>query len=939
MFMSFYHRTLFRKIVVLWLLILSLTTVARAQDRLEPQRFYLKNGLEVILVEMHKAPIIISRLYYKVGSRNEEVGKTGISHVVEHMMFKGTRKFPTGKISKLIKRNSGVFNAFTSTDLTCYFEQMPRNKIDIALEIEADRMHNCVFDPEEFKKEIEVIKEERRLRIENSPEAILMEELRATFYMSHPYHWPIIGWMNDLNNITRDDAYQYYKTYYTPNNAVLVLVGDFDSEAMLKKVKKYFGKIPKGPEIPQRNIIEPAIRTKKMLQKKSVQVANRKYIAYFQGVDFTNRDYPALYLAGQILSSGRTSRLYKKLIRTRLCSSVRLSIQHNMDLSPISFFAELYPETSLDTVKTIFRKEIEQMKNQPVSSKELRKIKNRFKTNSVYMSMAVADVASRLGNYEVKAGDFSYYDSLLQRIDRVTKDDIQRVMKKYFNFEYYVEGILSPGDSSSVSVEAARVTGKAATPGSGLTEHEIKPEEPEDVPFNPDDFIRPNPIAPKLKEFKLSNGINVIFYEDHTFPIIELNGIIKIGNATMNDELPGVGDLTAEMIKQGSERFPYQVLIDTLSMMAAGVTFHRGDEDIYFSWGTIKENFPVLTEIGSDLLQHPAFPENELERLKKRKIAVLKDAEKRTGWRTSRYIVNRIFEGHPYSRIATIDGLERITVNDLKQFHRTYYRPELTTLVIIGDISQAKLKEMLEKYLGIWKNPTPFQAVPYPEQKKLKTLEIKVYTNYEDKQVTVKIAHDMPTNQSPDVDKLEMANYILGGSSLTSRLGVNIRDKQGLTYGITSQLKLRNHGGWILIASQTAPKNTGQLLVSALYEIERFRKEGATEAELNDAKRYFLGILPMVVETPLDIQGVITNLVEDDKPLNDFDTYADRLIRVSTEDVLEAARKYFHPEKAIIAIGGPITPEEVKQQIRNALEVMNISLPFSIETVDITPLK
>ncbi len=938
--MIIFHFSRVRKFTLSWLLLLLVFTMAFSQDRLEPRRYYLKNGLEVILVEMHKAPIIISRLYYKVGSRNEEVGKTGISHVVEHMMFKGTEKFPTGKISKLIKRNSGVFNAFTSTDLTCYFEQMPKNKIDIALEIEADRMHNCVFDPEEFKKEIEVIKEERRLRIENSPEAILMEELRATFYMSHPYHWPIIGWMNDLNNITRDDAYRYYRTYYTPNNAVLVLVGDFDSREMLKKVEKYFGKIPKGPEVPQRHIVEPAIRTKKLLQKESVLVANRKYIAYFQGVDFTSRDYPVLYLATQILASGRSSRLYKKLVRTRLCSSVRLSVQHNQDLSPISFFAELYPETSLDTVKAIFRQEVERMKNEPVTSKELRKIKNRFKTNSVYMSMAVADVASRLGNYEVKAGNFAYYDSLLQQIDRVTKDDIQRVMKQYFNFTYYVEGILSPGDSTTAPEKATLTAArKSSAPANPLPEHEIKSEPEEKVPFNPDDFIRPNPIAPKLKEFKLSNGIQVIFYEDHTFPIIELNGIIKIGNATMNDELPGVGDLTADMIKQGSQRFPYQVLIDTLSMMAAGVNFHRGDENIYFSWGTIKENFPTLTDIGSDLLQHPAFPENELERLKKRRIAVLKDAEKRTGWKTSRYIVNRIFEGHPYRRIATIDGLKRITVDDLKRFHRIYYRPELTTLVVIGDISQPRLKELLEKYLGVWKNPTPFKPVPYPEQKKLTSLEIKVYTNYEDKQVTVKIAHGMPNNQSPDVDKLEMANYILGGSSLTSRLGVNIRDKQGLTYGITSQLKLRNHGGWILIASQTAPQNTGQLLISALYEIERFRKEGATEAELNDAKRYFLGTLPMVVETPLDIQAVITGLVEDNKPLNDFDTYPDRIIRITLDDVQEAARTYFHPEKAIIAIGGPITPEEVHNQIQTALQKMNISLPFSIETVKITPLK
>ncbi len=216
-------------------------------------------------------------------------------------------------------------------------------------------------------------------------------------------------------------------------------------------------------------------------------------------------------------------------------------------------------------------------------------------------------------------------------------------------------------------------------------------------------------------------------------------------------------------------------------------------------------------------------------------------------------------------------------------------------MVVLGDISPSELEAILNHFLGKWENKTSYSPTPFPEQKPITDLELMVYTNYEDKQLEVRIAHEAPSIHHPDYEKLEIANYILGGSSLTSRLGYNIREKQGLTYGISSQLKGRQHGGWWFLESKTAPENAARLLISAIHEIERMQRDLVTENELNDAKRYFLGIQPMVVEDPISILKLLMDMVKNNKPLNDFDTYPDRLVQITRQDILEVSKKIFPP--------------------------------------------
>jgi len=359
-------------------LLLLLFNLGWSFDDARVKEFYLDNGLKVLTYELNTSPVIFSRLCYNVGSKYEEYGQTGISHIVEHMMFKGTKKFGKGSISKLISSHGGIFNAFTSNDVTVYYELIPKNKIDLVFDIESERMHKCIFDRAEYESELKVIREERKQRTDNQARGIRREELNTLLYKNHPYRNPVIGWEHDLWKIDRDMAYEYYKKYYTPNNATLVLVGDFQTEEILKKVKKYFGKIPKGPELKEIDFFRVPQSGKKTLTFKHSDILNPSIQLYYQAPTRFHEDGPALFVLGKILcDKSSSSRLFSRLVRKeKQCDVVGGGLGFTKDPSTFNIIAKITPEGKIDSVEKVILEEIEVMKNEPVKDEELTRIIN-----------------------------------------------------------------------------------------------------------------------------------------------------------------------------------------------------------------------------------------------------------------------------------------------------------------------------------------------------------------------------------------------------------------------------------------------------------------------------------------------------------------------------------------------------------------------------------
>ena len=399
--------------------------------------YTLPNGLQVLLKPIHTAPVVSNWIWYRVGGRNEQPGKTGISHWVEHMMFKGTPTFPKGRIMLEVNRNGGVLNGFTSQDYTAYFEILPADRLELALRIESDRMANSVIDANEVTSERTVIISEREGN-ENNPEWALHEEVMATAFRVHPYGHMVIGWKDDLHNITRDDLHQHYKMYYGPHNAVLVIAGDIDVDATQTRIEELFGPIPAGPPPPHFNIKEPAQQS-----ERRVVVRNPAATAYFHaayhGCAGADEDmFPLLVLesvlSGSNIGGGtpthRSARLYKALVETEIAAYAGAHFHAGIDPSPIHFIGTVRSGRTLAEFEAALKAEIARLVDEPVSEAELAKVRKQTRAQFAYTIERVSSQAQWLGFLEMM-GDWRLFDTFTDRLAAVTAQDVQRVAQKY----------------------------------------------------------------------------------------------------------------------------------------------------------------------------------------------------------------------------------------------------------------------------------------------------------------------------------------------------------------------------------------------------------------------------------------------------------------------------------------------------------------------------
>jgi zinc protease len=404
----------------------------------------LPNGLKVILLENHKAPLVTFQVWYRVGSRNEAWGKTGLSHMLEHMMFKGTERIGPEEFSRTIQENGGNNNAFTSYDYTAYFENLNADRVQVAIDLEADRMQNLVLREEDFRTERMVVMEERRLRTEDNPQAVLVEQIMATAFQIQPYRWPIIGWMEDIARFTLDDLKMYYKTYYNPVNTFLVVVGDFKKEELLAKIDKAFGSYPKGVAPEQRKDVDPPqMGERRIFVKKEAQLPS--LVMGYHVPNLREPDSYVLEMIATLLSGGKSSRLYQNLVREkRLVLGV--DADHSLTSRDPSLFilsADLLPGKEVAEVEKALDQEVERLQKELVGKQELEKAINQLEASFIFAQDSLFYQAMLLARHEITLR-WKAIDDYLPSIRKVSPEDIQRVAKKYLTPDNRTVGILVP---------------------------------------------------------------------------------------------------------------------------------------------------------------------------------------------------------------------------------------------------------------------------------------------------------------------------------------------------------------------------------------------------------------------------------------------------------------------------------------------------------------
>ena len=402
--------------------------------RIPVKEHTLSNGLKVLLAENHKAPVVSVQVWYRVGSRNEEVGKTGLAHVTEHMMFQGSNHYPTGKYKELVEANGGDYNAFTTEDVTAYYATFASDKLELALSLEADRMAGLLIPESKFKSEVEVVKEERRWRTENSPFGMMWEVLGSTAYQAHPYRWPVVGWMSDLDGLKRQDAVDFYKRFYHPNNATLIVSGDFTSKEALPIIERTFGKVPTGPVPPKVVTVEP----KQMGERRSeverpVQTASAM-VAYHIPA-FGHPDLYTLEVISNLLSNGESSRLYQDLVYQKaIAQDVGAFMSKQIDPSLFMLYGTLLPGKQGADLEQGLYAQIDRLKSQPVSDRELQKAKNQVEASFLFGQQKAEQVANVLGE-AATLKDYRLANQVVDHVRAVTAEDVMRVAKTYFTKE------------------------------------------------------------------------------------------------------------------------------------------------------------------------------------------------------------------------------------------------------------------------------------------------------------------------------------------------------------------------------------------------------------------------------------------------------------------------------------------------------------------------
>lgn len=424
------------------LIIIPLSAVAGVRE------YMLDNGLKVLIIEDHKVPLATFQIWYRIGSREETSGKTGLSHLLEHMMFKGTPRYGSKVFSKIIQRNGGVDNAMTSRDYTMYFQTMSSDRIGLSVELESDRMTNLILDEKEVLSERDVVKEERRMRYDNDPQNALFETLMANAFMAHPYRRPVIGWMQDISEIRRDDLYKHYKAYYSPNNAFIVIAGDVDPEEILKKIKTDFRGINKTI-LPDRNITEEPEQSgeKRFYLKKEAEISS--VIMGHHTPRFPHEDSFALDVLSSILSGGKSSRLYRSLVYDKKIALEAGADYDGMHIDPLLFFfwVNAAPEKDINEAEKALLSEISNIKDTPPTEREVQKAKNQIEASFIFSQDSLYRQAMNIGRFEILGG-WRLMEDYLDGIRKVTPADVRRVAQKYLTEDNRTVGVLVPVKNS-----------------------------------------------------------------------------------------------------------------------------------------------------------------------------------------------------------------------------------------------------------------------------------------------------------------------------------------------------------------------------------------------------------------------------------------------------------------------------------------------------------
>jgi len=882
------------------------------------KKYELDNGLTVIVHEDDSDPLVHVDITYHVGSAREELYKSGFAHFFEHMMFQGSENVADEEHFKIISDAGGTLNGSTNRDRTNYYQTVPSNQLEVVLWLEADRMGFFLDAVTQKKFEIqrETVKNEKGQNYDNAAYGRWSELTAETLYpFGHPYSWLTIGKLEDLDRVDVDDLKKFFMRWYGPNNATLTIGGNVTAEEVIPMVEKYFGVIPRGPEVENMTLEPVQIDADRYVSYVDNNIRFPALLATYPTVPRFHPDEAPLDFLAQILGTGRSSYLFKKFILTQ--KAIQASVFHPVSelAGEFTMFVLPFPGQTLADFEQEMRVILDEFATEGVSDNDLTKIKASFESSFINGLTSVSGKVSQLADYQTIAGNANYIEEDLSRYLAVTKEDIMRVFNEYI---YNKPGVLLsvlPNDGGATAPAApdnyvAQKDGDNPFPTTDYSG--LSYSRPEGDSF--DRSVKPTPGTAPLVQVpdywraSFENGIQLIGTESNEVPTFNVQLYIKGGHELDANEpqKAGLASLTAALMNESTQNYSSEEISEELRLVASSISVSGGRSETVVGVSTLSKNLTRTMELLEEILYRPAFTEDDFNRVKQQQLESIRASYQNPAAVASQ-IYSRLLFGDEHIYSVPTSGLEetvsRITVEDVRNFYETYMSPEITEVVVVGDISEEEALSSLA-FLNNWEiKNVEIPDLPEPKPGDYTKVYLMDKVGAPQSEIRIGYVSDMTYDATGEYFKTSLMNYSLGGA-FNSRINLNLREDKGWTYGARSGFSGNDRGSQFTASAGIKASATDSAVVEFIKEIKGFQENGITDDELNfmrnsigqrDARRY---------ETPFQKAGFLGNIIRYDLDGSYVDRQAEIIQSITREEINALARKYLNTDNAYILVVG-----------------------------------
>ena len=909
---------------------------------IEFEKYELENGLDVILHQDKSDPIVSLAIQYGVGSNREKTGRTGFAHLFEHMLFQESENVPQDQFFKKIQDAGGTLNGGTWKDGTIYYEVVPNNALEMIMWLESDRMGyliNTVTEPA-FYNQQEVVQNEKRQRVDNNPYGHTNWVIDKNIYPEgHPYNWQVIGELVDLQNATVEDVKEFYNNFYGPNNATLVLAGDYNTEEAKALIEKYFGEVKSREEVEPMDPKPVTIsETKRLYHEDNFATAPQLNMVWPTLEQYTDDAYALDFLA-EILASGKKAPLYKVLVKEKELTS-RTSAYNNSQLLAGEFHIQITANDgkSLNDVEKGIFEAFELFETEGVTDRDIERVKAGLETGFYNGISSVLGKSFQLSIYNVFAGDPGFIETDIENIKKVTKEDVMRVYEEYIKGMPFVITSFVPKGQMGLIAENSE---KAPVVEEEIKENIVKTveESNDEIVKTPSNFDRslepdqgpaPSLSIPASWTATLDNGIGVYGIEQYEVPTVNFSLIIEGGHLMDDVNKNGVANLMTDIMMEGTVNKTPLELEEEIEMLGASINMYTTNESIVIRGNTLSRNFEKTMALVEEILLEPRWDEEEFDRIKTRTINEIMRSDANPN-EVARRVYNKILYGENhifgYPTRGIVSTVESITINDLKEFYNKNFSPSITTFHIVGSINKDNSLSSLNNLVERWEaKEVTIPSYPIPQNRNKASLYFVDIPNA--KQSVINIGYISMPRTDDDFYPAEVMNYKLGGS-FSGNVNLILREEKGYTYGARTGFSGSKIPGTFRASSSVRTNTTGESVQIFKDEIKKY-KDGISKNDLDFTKNALIKSNARRFETQSSLLSMLQEMSAYELPSNYIENEESIIKGMTLEQHRQLANKYLDESKmAYVVVGDAATQfaqfknmdfDEVKLMNREGVE-------------------